>query len=203
MARKRASEKKQKKPFPWKSAVYIIGLALVIVIVFIFITSIKIPDDSTNQTEGSDKWLFAIDTAEEAVGSKSEYNTGYIPTLVIIDPAGNIAYRGYSVHSKEDLLEYVELIESGNADNLGAAPDFSLETINDETFTLSDNLGKTVIIDLMAVRCPPCKTQMPELQELNMEKGDSIIIISIDVDGIYGMEDEEDVINAFSDYILR
>ena len=86
---------------------------------------------------------------------------------------------------------------------MGAAPDFSLETINDETFTLSDNLGKTVIIDLMAVRCPPCKTQMPELQELNMEKGDSIIIISIDVDGIYGMEDEEDVINAFSDYILR
>jgi len=205
MARKRASEKKSKSPIIPRSTIYytIIGLIIIVVIILLAIFVINMQENSNIDSGQTDKWLFAMDTAEEAVGSKTEYSTGYIPTLVIIGPSGNIAYKNYGVHSKEDLLEYIESIEEGTADNLGAAPDFTLETINDETFTLSDCKGKTVVLDLMAVRCPPCKTQMPELQALNQEKSDSIVILSIDVDGAYGHESERDVISTFSKYVKR
>ena len=83
----------------------------------------------------------------------------------------------------------------------GDAPDFTLTTFDGETFTLSDHLGKVIVLDLMAVRCPPCETQMIYLKELHDEVGDQVVIISIDVDGAYGYETEQDVREKFGDYV--
>lgn len=80
----------------------------------------------------------------------------------------------------------------------GNAPDFTLLTIDGETFTLSDNFGKVIIIDLMAGWCYWCKPQMAELEKIQEEKGNEIVIISIDVEK---SETSEDVINAFGDYV--
>lgn len=85
----------------------------------------------------------------------------------------------------------------------GDAPDFTLKTFEGDDFTLSDHLGKVVVIDLMAVRCPPCETQMVYLDELNYEVGDEIVIISIDVDGAYGSETEQQVRNKYGDYVEK
>ena len=85
----------------------------------------------------------------------------------------------------------------------GDAPDFTLKTFEGDDFTLSDHLGKVVVIDLMAVRCPPCETQMVYLDELNNEVGDEIVIISIDVDGAYGSETEQQVRNKYGDYVEK
>lgn len=142
-----------------------------------------------------------MDTSEAAVGSNSAYSTGYIPTLVIIDPDGYIVHRDAGVHTKQELLGYIDDIADGTAENLGAAPDFTLTTLNDETFKLSDYQGKTVVLDFMAARCLPCHQQMPELQALKEEKADEVVILSIDTDGAYGMETEQDVTNTFGEYI--
>ena len=85
----------------------------------------------------------------------------------------------------------------------GNAPDFTLKTFQGDDFTLSDHLGKVVLIDLMAVRCPPCETQMLYLDELNGEVGDEVVMISIDVDGAYGTETEQQVRNKFGDYVEK
>jgi hypothetical protein len=42
---------------------------------------------------------------------------------------------------------------------------------------------------------------MPELHKVKLEKGDDIIILSIDVDAAYGSETENDVQDAFGEYI--
>ena len=205
MARKRAKEIKSKKELFSKSTFKygIIGLIIIIVVLLGSIFAFTLQDSSSVESDQSDKWLFAMDTSQAGVGSKTAYSTGYIPTLIIIDPDGNIIYRNYGVHTKAQLLQYIETISDGTASNLGAAPDFTLKTINNITFKLSDYKGKTVILDMMAVRCPPCHTQMPELQALKKEKGNDIVILSIDVDGAYGNEKKQDVINAFGEYIIR
>ncbi|MEF8847689.1 MAG: TlpA disulfide reductase family protein, partial [Candidatus Thermoplasmatota archaeon] len=104
--------------------------------------------------------------------------------------------------SKEKLLNYVEKAEQSSTDRT-KAPDFTLETFDGTQFTLSGCQGKPVILDFMAVRCPPCADQMPELQKVKKEKGDNVVILSIDVDGASGQENAQDVKDAFGKYIKK
>lgn len=48
----------------------------------------------------------------------------------------------------------------------GAAPDFSLETLDGGTFTLSEQRGKVVVINFWASWCAPCHDEAPGLQTL-------------------------------------
>ena len=157
-------------------------------------------DNSSQNAADEGTWLFAMDTPTEYVGGYGEYNTGYIPTLVIIDIDGNIVHKSAGVHSKEDLIQYVQEAEESSTGRT-PAPNFTLETLYGNQFTLSDYKGTPIILDLMAVRCPPCEQQMPELQKVKKELGDDVVILSIDVDGAGGYESAQDVIEAFGEYI--
>lgn len=66
-----------------------------------------------------------------------------------------------------------------------AAPDFSLPTLGStEMMALKDYQGKTVLLDFWATWCPPCREQMPVVQNLedDPELSDSLQIISINLD---------------------
>lgn len=54
------------------------------------------------------------------------------------------------------------------------APDFTLKTLEGETVTLSKNDGKPSLINLWASWCPPCKVEMPHLQEAYEKYGDQV-----------------------------
>ncbi len=43
------------------------------------------------------------------------------------------------------------------------APDFSLETLDGKTMRLSDLRGKTVIMNIWATWCPPCRKEIPDM----------------------------------------
>jgi cytochrome c biogenesis protein CcmG/thiol:disulfide interchange protein DsbE len=61
------------------------------------------------------------------------------------------------------------------------APDFTLEGINGETFTLSDLQGSVVVVNLWASWCPPCRAEMPALQEVyenNRGRGLEILAVN-------------------------
>ena len=45
------------------------------------------------------------------------------------------------------------------------APDFTLHTLSGDTFSLSQLKGKKVILNFWATWCPPCKEEMPQLQD--------------------------------------
>ncbi len=68
-----------------------------------------------------------------------------------------------------------------NVGNL--APDFSLEDINGNSFSLDDYQDRFVVLDFMATWCTPCKIEMDELKMIYEKYGeDNVVIISIDVD---------------------
>lgn len=46
------------------------------------------------------------------------------------------------------------------------APDFTIPLLNGPETSLSDYRGKVVIINLWATWCPPCRAEMPSMQEL-------------------------------------
>jgi thiol-disulfide isomerase/thioredoxin len=98
-------------------------------------------------------------------------------------------------------MQYIEDAEKGTIGSLGAAPDFTLKTFNDETFKLSEKQGKVVLLDFMADYCQPCHNEMPELQEVKQELGSNIVMLSIDV--AYPQETEDGIRASFSQYILE
>lgn len=66
--------------------------------------------------------------------------------------------------------------EAGSAEevwNGDSSMDFSAQTNEGDTFTLSEQAGNVVLINFWATWCGPCVDEMPALQDLYEEYGDS------------------------------
>lgn len=70
-------------------------------------------------------------------------------------------------------VSYGELSEGDTA------PDFTAELVGGETFTLSENKGKVVLINIWATWCGPCVGEMPAFEKLNKEYGDDLKIVAV------------------------
>jgi cytochrome c biogenesis protein CcmG, thiol:disulfide interchange protein DsbE len=57
------------------------------------------------------------------------------------------------------------------------APDFTLNTLDGQTITLSQLRGKPVIINFWASWCPPCREEMPALEQVYLDYKDKGLII--------------------------
>lgn len=62
------------------------------------------------------------------------------------------------------------------------APDFELKTLTGETVKLSSLKGKKVMLNFWATWCPPCKAEMPEMEQFYKEKGKDIVILAVNID---------------------
>ena len=58
-----------------------------------------------------------------------------------------------------------------------AAPDFTLDTLDGETITLSELRGKPVLINLWASWCPPCRAEMPALDAVYRKYRDAGFVV--------------------------
>ncbi len=70
--------------------------------------------------------------------------------------------------------------EGINIGNL--APDFRLQNLDGQTISLSDLRGKPVLINFWATWCPPCRFEMPFLQQVHdgwSAKG--LVLLAIDI----------------------
>jgi len=62
-------------------------------------------------------------------------------------------------------------------------PDFSLKEIDGTQFSISDVLGKKIIIiDFWATWCKPCKKLLKKLDELGHKFRDQVIVLAISTD---------------------
>jgi len=67
--------------------------------------------------------------------------------------------------------------------DINSAPDFSLKSLKDSTYTLSEMKGKVVLLNFWATWCGPCRMEIPDFNELYSElnkKGLEILGIAMD-----------------------
>lgn len=76
--------------------------------------------------------------------------------------------------------------QPGTAASVSAnkAPDFTLPDLDGKPYTLSANTsGKVVLLDFFATWCPPCRMEVPHLQELYEKYGDEgFVVVGISLD---------------------
>jgi peroxiredoxin len=72
------------------------------------------------------------------------------------------------------------------------APDFTLETLNGKPLRLSDMRGKTVIMNVWATWCPPCRAEIPDMVAFykEVQKKNAVIL------GVNLTETESSVLNV-------
>ena len=61
------------------------------------------------------------------------------------------------------------------------APDFTLETLEGETVSLSDFRGQPVIVNFWASWCGPCRLEMPHLQETYATGGEGVVVLGVNL----------------------
>lgn len=59
------------------------------------------------------------------------------------------------------------------------APDFTVTSVNGETFTLSALRGTPVVLNFWATWCPPCRAELPELQAASQKLAGQVAIVGI------------------------
>ena len=63
------------------------------------------------------------------------------------------------------------------------APDFTLQDLEGESYTLSELKGKVVLLDFWATWCKPCVVSIPHLNKLNLRfQEEEFLLLGINVD---------------------
>jgi thiol-disulfide isomerase/thioredoxin len=62
------------------------------------------------------------------------------------------------------------------------AYDFSFTDVNGKKHRLSDFKGKVVIVQFFGTYCPPCRVEMPVLDEIYKKYKDKVVVIGLAVD---------------------
>lgn len=92
-----------------------------------------------------------------------------------------------------------EASDSASDSDKVSAPDFVLTDQYGNTHTLSDYKGKTVFLNFWATWCPPCRSEMPEIQSLYEKYGNNeedLIVLGVATPSV-GQETDADGIADF------
>jgi peroxiredoxin len=76
------------------------------------------------------------------------------------------------------------------------APDFELKTLTGEKIKLSNLKGKKVMLNFWATWCPPCKAEMPAMEQFSKQMDKDIVILAVNIDpqlDVQGFVDENKI----------
>ncbi len=98
----------------------------------------------------------------------------------------------------------VILVTSGGSsgaevtDTKDLAPDFSFtlyqgqSTLGAQSLDISDLQGKPVVVNFWAGLCPPCRAELPELQEFYEDFKDQVTLVGVDIGQFTGLGNQQD-----------
>ena len=101
--------------------------------------------------------------------------------IVVLGTIGFLGYFFLFSQDKKITLKQQEAINKILGD-IDKAPDFTLNGVNDSTYTLSKLNGSVVLINFWATWCGPCRMEIPEFNEIYEKyhsKGFEILGISV------------------------
>lgn len=109
---------------------------------------------------------------------------------IILTVAISIAATGCgNTDSTQDQQDtYMEVSEGDSA------PDFTAETVDGDSFTLSEQNGKVVLLNFWATWCGPCVAEMPAFEKIYSEYGEEVAVLAVNC-----LEDKEVVDQFISD----
>ncbi|MGS2776441.1 TlpA disulfide reductase family protein [Robertmurraya sp. GLU-23] len=119
-----------------------------------------------------------------------------VSVLFIID---KFVLKEKGLISKVDENKY-EIIKDANSLPVGIklenqAPNVQVMDLNGNQVSLSDYRGKKVLLNFWASWCPPCKAEMPHMEELYKEhKDDGFVILALNMTNT---EDSLEDVTAF------
>ena len=61
------------------------------------------------------------------------------------------------------------------------APDFKLSLLNGGETYLSDFSGKPVMLNFWATWCPPCREEMPYLQQIHEQRSADVVVLTVNM----------------------
>lgn len=169
-----------------------------------------IPDLASGSISTKQPWIFYLVSASstDPDGDKLSYyfdwGDGTSLNSTFLSDSGQIRRKHHSWDSSGNFTVKVKAIDNHSVEsdwaflkvNIGEpekAPDFTLSTLDHGNFTLSDHLGKVVVINFMATRCFFCRNGIDEIKALPKETRDSTVIITIDVWFFHPDESEENL----------
>lgn len=99
-------------------------------------------------------------------------------TLVFL---GSLLLSVTWIIQSRDVVQQAAAAETTEAPIAGyRAPDFTLQTLNGETLTLSEFQGQPVVLNFWATWCPPCRAEIPFLQETSRKYNGQVAVLGID-----------------------
>ena len=115
--------------------------------------------------------------------------------IVLLLGGGTFAYRTLS-RLTEPTVPYAPSAQSdltGDAQDNAAAPDFTVYNADGSTATLKEKQGKPVFINFWATWCPPCRSELADINKAYETYGDNIEFMMVDLTDGYNGEDQPTV----------
>ncbi len=102
-----------------------------------------------------------------------------IGTMVVLMVKSNTSKPDViDTQATEAISEQIQGLDQGET-----PPDFELETLAGDMVTLSELKGKKVILNFWATWCPPCKAEMPHMENYykNLTEEDNVELVSVNL----------------------
>ncbi len=138
--------------------------------------------------EGKDSPFDGFPTSEPATAPPKIDKGGWGRAAVIIPVLFGVLALGLAVklfldsQAASNALPLPGAVTSAYKFTSGTpAPNFQLQTPEGQTVSLSDFRGKQVVLNFWATWCPPCRSEMPDMQQLYDERQSDLVVLAVDV----------------------
>jgi thiol-disulfide isomerase/thioredoxin len=139
----------------------------------------KVSQRVTEGDQGRGALQAVADALSKALAESPLRIRGNEPPQPYMDLARLARYEHVTVSLDDPVYKRaVDILAANEADI--AKADFTLEDLNNKKWTLSELRGKIVLVNFWATWCPPCRAEMPSLDDLYTHyQNDGLVILSI------------------------